>query len=108
MKSKHWMYLGCGVIGASNLLQLVGAIYPSLSVLSIAGTAFNMISIPATIVQAQKSGIENQQQFDQERTERNASDQRVWEMTEPGKAHIEKQKILHSMRKTEQSSRDKL
>lgn len=102
MKAIHWMYIGCGTIAVSSMLQIFGTAWPALSILNIVSAAIIIASIPATIMQTHKSTAETQQQFDQERAERDAGDQRVFETTEPGRAHIAKQKLLHDMRKAEQ------
>lgn len=97
------MYIGCGVIAVSSGLQIFGNFcQPPLSTsLNTIGIGLNMVIIPATIIQAQKSASETQEQFGREQTERDAGDQRVWEMTEPGQALIARNKLLHDMHKAE-------
>ena len=104
MQAKHWMYAGCAVIAMSNALQAIGTTFPVLSYLSIVGIIVNTVSVPLTIIQAQKSTVESQQQFDQERQERSSGDQRVWEMTNPGAAHITRTKLLYDMGKHHEDS----
>jgi hypothetical protein len=88
------MYAGFGAIIVSNGLQLVGSFSSSLVGFTIAGLAVSTGSIIFTIFQAQKSASESQQQID-------TGDQRIWEMTEPGRAHIARTKVLHDMREAE-------
>jgi len=87
MSSEKWMYVGCIVIVASNALQFVSTLWPSFLPswhLALVGIVISTASVIFTILQARKSAIETQQQFDYEEQKRISGD---WDGTQEGYIH---------------------
>ena len=62
--AKRLMQIGCAVIAVSILIQIVGLLLSSIIIGAI-GLLINAASVPLTILQAGKSAVELQQQFEQ-------------------------------------------